>query len=505
MPVATLVAEADEPTYNGHAMVALYPGIDKANNYAIVDGVEPQKMHVTMVYLGLAKDVDAAAVDKALKSLPTRQPFSAAVSGHARFTGGEQDVLVALVDSPHIEQLRADLLKALDKQGVTVPREHGFTAHMTLAYMDEQTLGPVLRLEPDQLEFGAVTFKHGKTKKEYPFGDKIAESIRSYARTAYGQGWAASGGPMTERVMAGCIAAMDMCSDNAHDPRILEVAIHLGQLEGVWAKVFKRRFTMMEDFTKQVTAVWQTAVGKLDVPGTVQFLRQQLGIREDSKDEADNLRRAKQEARELAMRMLAWLPGTQEWQPLRDAMRQLVASGRAEGYADAIDIAAAEQDLLGFDFDLAFTHAYDALANMGDVWAESDVWLQRMLGRAADQFGRVLGELAANGASYQDMVDAASDVLDMYYEGADAVEFTVDWALSAGFSRGALDLYRSENVEYVTWMTAGDARVCVICEQHEIDSPFLISDFPEMPAHPRCRCVASAEFSVGSAFGGYFD
>jgi 2'-5' RNA ligase len=493
---------ADEPDYTDHAMVALYPDLEVAQRYAITGGLEPEKMHVTMAYLGLADDVDKAAVQRALASLPVREPFTAQISGHARFTGGEEDVLVALVDSPHIEQLRADLIQALEKQGVSIPRDHGFTPHMTITYMDEQALTPVVRLEPADARFGSVWLKHGKTKTEYPFGDPAAEAIRTYARTAYAQGWAASGGPMTDSVRAGCVAAMDLCSEHAHDPDILEVAIHLGQLEGVWAKVFARRFKLMEEHAAQVEAVWRTAVRTVDVHGAVAVLRQQLGVTE-ADDAQDKLRKAKQAARELALRVLAWLPGTSEWQTLRDAMRQIVTTGRAEGYADAIEVAAAEQHVLGYDFEIAFQHAYDALINLGDVWADADVWLQRMLGRAADQFGRVLGELAAADASYQDMVDAATSILDLTAEDADAVEFTVDWALSTGFSRGALDLYRSEGVELVTWMTAGDARVCVLCEQHGIDSPFLISDFPEMPAHPRCRCVASAEFSV-APYDGFF-
>lgn len=486
---------SDEPDYTSHAMVALYPSLEQVRRYAITNGLAPEKMHVTMAYLGLAGDVDKSAVGKALKLLPARQPFTAKVSGHARFTGGEEDVLVALVDSPDIECLRIDLLEALGKQGISIPRDHGFTPHLTIAYMDEQALTPLVRLEPGELEFDAVWLKHGKNKTSYRFEDTVPESIRPYVRTAFAQGWAASGGPMTERVMAGCVAAMDLCQENAHDPNILEVAIHLGQLEGVWAKVFERRFKMMADFTSLLTTAWRRAASGVDVPGHVDILRQQLGIREDDSD-ADRLRQAKAEARAVASRILAWLPGTSEWQSMRDAMRQLVASGRAEGYADAVDVAAADQHILGYDFEIAFQHAYDALANLGDVWAESDVWLQRMLARSADQFGRVLGEIAANDGSYQEMVDAATGVLGLTAEDADAVEFTVDWALSAGFSRGALDLYRSEGVETVTWMTAGDARVCIVCEQHGIDSPFLISDFPEMPAHPRCRCVASAEFDI---------
>lgn len=492
---------ADEPDYSGHAMVALYPGEKAVAQYAITGGLEPGKMHVTMAYLGLAEEVDKEAVDKALASLPARQPFTAKVSGHARFTGGDEDVLVALVDSPDIEQLRIDLLEALDKQGVSIPRDHGFTPHLTIAYMDAQALSPIIRLEPGELKFDAVWLKHGKAKTSYPFEDPAAEAIRTYARTAYAQGWAASGGPLTDRVKAGCIAAMDLCCENAHDPRILEVAIHLGQLEGVWAKVFARRFKLMDEQTQMLIPIWRKAMAASDIEGAVTRLRQRLGLGENDEEQ----RRDQQAARELAMQMLSWLPATQEWQELRNAMRQLLATGQAEGYADAIDIAAAEQHILGYDFNIAFQHAYDALANLGETWAESDVWLQRMLERSADQFGRTLAQLAADGASYQDMIDAATSVLDMEAEGADAVEFTVDWALSTGFSRGALDLYRSEGVELVTWMTAGDARVCIQCEQNGIDSPFPIAEFPSLPQHPLCRCVASAEFSVLPAYSGFFD
>lgn len=494
----------DEPDYSGHAMVALYPGEEFAGRFAIPGGTAPDKLHVTMCYLGVAEEVDEDAVVKALKSLPVRQPFTATISGHARFTGGEDDVLVALVDAPEIEQLRIDLLKALAAQGVVSPSEHGFTPHMTLAYMDAQALMPIVRLEPEPVEFGSVWLKHGKTKTAFPFGseekeDPAAEAIRPYARTAYAQGWAATGGPMTDRVKAGCLAAVDFCCEHADDPGVLEVAIHLGQLEGVWATVFARRFKLMADMTNVLTPIWRKAMKSADIEGTITALRQRLGLAETD----DAAAKAKTAARELAMRMLSWIPATAEWQEMRTAMQQLIASGRAEGYADAIAIAGAEADVIGLSFDIAFKDAYAAMVGLGDVWAESDVWLERMLGRAAIEFGRTLGELAASGATYEDMVAAATEVLDLTAEDADAVEFTVDWALSAGFSRGALDLYRSEGVQQVTWMTAGDSRVCPVCELNEADSPFLITDFPDMPAHPRCRCVASAEFSL-TGFSDYF-
>ena len=65
--------------------------------------------------------------------------------------------------------------------------------------------------------------------------------IAPYARTAYAQGWAASGGPMTGRVKAGCIAAVEHAIEHADDPHILEVMLHLGKLEGAWALIYQRR------------------------------------------------------------------------------------------------------------------------------------------------------------------------------------------------------------------------------------------------------------------------
>lgn len=308
---------------------------------------------------------------------------------------------------------------------------------------------------------------------------------------------------MTERVHAGCIAVMDLCAENWDQPGILEVAIHLGKLEGVWASVFARRFKLMDDFTAKLLPVWRQATAALDVAGAVELFRNAVGLSEAAPD-PDWLRRVKREARDAAMRLLAWVPGTNSWQELRDIMRDLITASRAEGFADALAVAASAEHKLGFDFDIAFQHAYDALANDGATWAEADSWLHRMLGRAADEFMHTMGDLAASGAEYSQMVRAGVDVLGALSPEEDTVAFIVDWAASFGMSRGALDLYKSEGVQKVTWMTAGDGRVCAICEKYGEDSPFPIMDFPSMPAHPRCRCVSSAEFDI-SAYSGFFN
>lgn len=325
------------------------------------------------------------------------------------------------------------------------------------------------------------------------------DPIASYARTAYAQGWAASGGPMTDAVKAGCIAAVQMCIEHADTPGILEVAIHLGHLEGVWAQVFHRRLDLIKQYGDALTPLWKQAVSGLDVEGIVETFRQQLGLSEAFDPEF--IRKAKTLARELAMRIMAWLSGKTIWQQLRDAMRAVLVAGQAEGYASALAVAASQKTVLGFEFDVAFKHAYEALSNLGQIWADADAWLTRVVGRAADDLGRTLGNMVAYGASYEDMVQSARDVLDM--QSSDAVSFIVDWALSTGLSQGALNLYRSEGVQRVSWLTAGDDRVCPTCEQNGENSPFPIDEFPTMPSHPLCRCVASAELDLAD-YGAFF-
>lgn len=492
----------DQPDFKDGVMVALYPSAADAARYVLMDGTPADDMHVTMAYLGHTDEVDRDALLAAVEALGSRPGFVANVSGHARFTGDEQDVLVALIDAPDIETLRRDLVAALDDQGIRPASEHGFTAHMTLMYLNPQDPSPINRLDTDPLMFDTVWVVYGEERIPFPMSDPTAESIRPYARTAYAQGWAASGGPMTDGVKAGCIAVMDLCVEHYQDPDVLEVALHLGHLEGVWATVFHRRDALYAHHIRVVRALWRRAVADLDVAGAVTQIRQAAGLTE-AKIDRDFLRRVREAARAAGVRLLQWIPGKAVWQDVRDAMRAVVTAGRAEGFADALGVAASEQHVLGFDFDIAFEHAYAALENLGDAWAQADPWLEKMMGRAADEFGRTLGDLAANGADYEQMVAAGMDVLQDTVADEGIVGFIVDWAASAGMSRGALDLYASEGVTQVTWMTAGDSRVCVICEQHGIDSPFLITDFPEMPAHPRCRCVASAEFTVTPDFGGF--
>lgn len=324
-------------------------------------------------------------------------------------------------------------------------------------------------------------------------------SLELAARAAYADGWARSGGPMTPRVKAGCVAAVAVALEHADDPHVLEVTLKLGSLEGTWALVFDRRDQLAAAHTAAVTAIWRQLIhGHLRT--AVRAFRHAAALTEATEKPDPN--RFKAAALDAARVILGGLAIDHAWDKLRRALRNAIAAGRAEGAVDAIAIAAERVGKIGLDWDIAFDDAYRALGNLGDIWADTDGWLGRMLDRAAADLGRVLSDGAASGASYEDMVADALDALDS--EDVGAVKFVVDWALNTGLARGALDLYAREGVQQVSWLTAADDRVCVTCLSYEEKSPYPISEFPAMPAHPWDRCVPSAEFDLGPAYDPYF-
>lgn len=326
--------------------------------------------------------------------------------------------------------------------------------------------------------------------------------LAPYAREAYAAGFARSGGPMTPRVKAGCAAAVALACEHADNPHILEATLKLGSLEGLWAAIYQRRDDLAAKHTRATTTVWRKALTHDAITAAVRDYRRRTGLlAEDTTDEQQRRAQLAADAIAAANLMLAALPYGSAWSALRAELRDAVAAGQAEGVVGAIALAAEQAGAIGIDWDLAFTHAYAALARLDELWADADGWLAKMLDRAAADLGRALAQAAESGASYEDMLAAALDALGG--EDVDAVAFVVDWALNTGLARGALDLYASEGVTDVDWLTAGDVRVCPRCDANEANSPYSPQGFPSCPDHPLCRCTPAGNWALPAAYNAY--
>jgi hypothetical protein len=304
----------------------------------------------------------------------------------------------------------------------------------------------------------------------------VAHPIAEYAREAYAAGWAASGGPMTGRVRAGCTVAVQLAVDHAEDPQVLEVTVDLGRLEGLWARLFDRRQALIDRHASAVAAVWGRLVTAL---GIVEAVRAFLD--RDRRDEAQDAAAALATARAL----LASLPDSPAWPALRDAVTDAVRDGYAEGVAAAAAIGA---DRAGnkrpLDWEQAFGDALAALDRNSPADADSDRWLRQLIDRAATRIASTLAG-ADGDTTEQDLTDAVETRL----TDPAGTDFTVDWAVTTATATAGLAFYRTDGATELSIVTVGDGRVCAACEDAEARSPWPAADVPELPIHPLCRCT----------------
>jgi 2'-5' RNA ligase/phage I-like protein len=94
--------------------------------------------HLTLVHLGDAASLGGnvelvrGAVERWAAETP---PLPARFSGLACFAGDDADACVLLVDAPGLSAVRDDLARRLRNLGLPVSASHGFTPHVTLAYL----------------------------------------------------------------------------------------------------------------------------------------------------------------------------------------------------------------------------------------------------------------------------------------------------------------------------------------------------------------------------------
>lgn len=124
--------------------VACWLDPDTAEGIAIDGGEPPETLHVTLAYLGELEDLAAwvpgDAVAAAARAAARTAPLDAVLPGLGVFKGRDSDVLYASVDSPGLTELRERLVDALRSEAIESVQEHGFTPHVTLAYLPAGTM-----------------------------------------------------------------------------------------------------------------------------------------------------------------------------------------------------------------------------------------------------------------------------------------------------------------------------------------------------------------------------
>ncbi len=113
-----------------------------------IDGGEPlASLHMTLLYSKDGTAEQRAAAAKAVSALAAAHlPLKASIGGFGRFPASPQsdgkDVIIGLVDAPMLEAFRYDVVQACQSCGIAPSLAHGFTPHVTLAYVDPAAPSP---------------------------------------------------------------------------------------------------------------------------------------------------------------------------------------------------------------------------------------------------------------------------------------------------------------------------------------------------------------------------
>lgn len=184
LPVALKAVRAPDAVMDaGHTgvMVALPVPEVLAQQIAALDGVTepPEQLHLTLAYLGdSASSALSSRLAEALAvverwAAQVAGPITGEINGAGRFFGSEGDGTNAVYLSPDLPSLpgaRQALCAALEAAGLPPIQNHGYTPHITVAYVDADAPTPDLRPEPWPVRFDRVLLAWGDAWYSVPIG-----------------------------------------------------------------------------------------------------------------------------------------------------------------------------------------------------------------------------------------------------------------------------------------------------------------------------------------------
>lgn len=143
------------------------------------DIIEPSQYHVTLTFMGeISKypDITREAIERCIERTLNWNPYlqiNAKISGVGRFNTENSDgktPVYASVDSEELSKFRENLTAEIGYEiGVFNLSTHGFTPHITLAYIPSDSPMPDVRLEEIPIVFTEVALAWGDERTTYRF------------------------------------------------------------------------------------------------------------------------------------------------------------------------------------------------------------------------------------------------------------------------------------------------------------------------------------------------
>lgn len=163
-------------------MVAIWLDSDLASALAIPGGEALDQLHLTLCYCGDATAMSDVAIARAIDRVAWAAecfmgPLVGQIAGVGRFNASEssdgKDVVYANVDVPGLERLRQLIADMLTDIGCPPSANHGFTPHITLAYIEPGSTMPVQRIETKPFAIRSLWVSVGDRRTEIPLTNGV--------------------------------------------------------------------------------------------------------------------------------------------------------------------------------------------------------------------------------------------------------------------------------------------------------------------------------------------
>lgn len=178
---------------------------------------------------------------------------------------------------------------------------------------------------------------------------------------------------------------------------------------------------------------------------------------------------------------------------VRQATADSLREGQAEGATAAKALVAQARGTVQVDFEIEFEQQLAALSDLDTLLAEADPWVVKQLQALSHDVGANLAKQLTSGASRKQMIDTVA----AGFGSPQGAWLFLDNAIATSLSAGAVDLYTSEGVGQVDFLTTEDDRVDEDCQDAQDANPWAIEDCPQPPLHLNCRCVLSVSLDGG--------
>lgn len=190
-PVVVTLKDINADNQSG-VMVAFRIPSDAANMIAIdedaIPGAEviPQDdLHITLVYMGDISGFQDEGMKQKVRDVveafaKSHTPLKGAVNGIGQFanaTDGKRP-FYANFDSPALPDFRQELVEALESSGVVISKNHGFTPHITLAYIPEGYTSKLPDIPTISITFDTLYLSMGEEEIAYELGKLVVVTLK---------------------------------------------------------------------------------------------------------------------------------------------------------------------------------------------------------------------------------------------------------------------------------------------------------------------------------------